>query len=142
MKEQLNIKSNVHIKLFDENGKLRDRRDIHNTVTTVGKTHIADQLAASPGETAVTKMAIGTGTPSTTALGSSLDSNTLTSRTHDGAVVTYVGDWAAGDGTGAITEAGLFNTDGTPIMLCSASFSAINKAAADTLQISWTLTIS
>jgi hypothetical protein len=89
-------------------------------------------------------MAIGTGSPAATLLGAEIDRNALTSKTRSGAVVTMVGDWAAGDGTGAITEAGIFDvvTANTVNMWASQSFAVINKLAADTLSISWTLTFA
>ena len=137
---------NVRVDLFGPDGKLKDFREIHNLVTTAGKQHIADQLSSSPGGSAMSHMAVGTGTNAAavgdTALQTELDRNALTSRTDSGAVVTYVGDWAAGDGTGAITEAGIFNASSSGTMLARSVFSAINKGAGDTLQITWTLTIS
>ena len=132
----------MHIQLFGEDGMLKDERFIHNTVTTAGKNGAADQILASPSLNKPTHMAVGTGTPSGTALGTELDRNALTSKTRSGAVVTMVGDWAAGDGTGAITEAGIFDAGSAGNMWTSASFSVINKGAADTLSISWTLTFS
>jgi hypothetical protein len=87
-------------------------------------------------------MAIGTGTPSGTALGVELDRNANTSKTRSGAVVTIVADWAAGDGTGALTEAGTFDAGAAGNMWMSASFAVINKGASDTLQITWTLTFA
>jgi hypothetical protein len=53
-----------------------------------------------------------------------------------------VGDWAAGTGTGAITEAGIFDvvTQNTVNMWCYATFAVINKLATDSLKITWTLT--
>jgi hypothetical protein len=135
-------KWNVHIVLRDKLGRIKDERRIHNTVTTPGKNGIADQILASPSLGKPTHMAVGTGTPSGTALGTELDRNALTSKTRSNAVVTFVGDWAAGDGTGAITEAGVFDASSSGNMWCSQTFSVVNKAAADTLSISWTLTIS
>ena len=128
--------------LKDAAGNIKETREGYNTVTTPGKNGIADQVLASPSLGKPTHMAIGTGTPSGTALGTELDRNALTSKTRSNAVVTMVGDWAAGDGTGAITEAGVFDASSTGNMWLSASFSVINKAAGDTLQISWTLTIA
>jgi hypothetical protein len=77
-------------------------------------------------------------------LGAEVDRNALTSKTRSGAIVTFVGDWAAGDATAALTEAGVFNvvTANTVDMFVSASFSVINKGAGDTLSISWTLTFA
>lgn len=132
----------TRIVLRDSRGRIKARRVLHNTVTTAGKNGAADQVLASPSLNKPTHMAIGTGSPTGTALGTELDRNALTSKTRSGAVVTMVGDWAAGDGTGAITEAGVFDAASTGNMWMSQSFSVINKGAADTLSISWTLTFS
>lgn len=147
MKTKLNSKSKVkyHMQLVlrDANGKIKAKRSVHNTVTTPGKQGAADQILASPSLNKPTHMAVGTGSPSGTALGTELDRNALTSKTRGAnAIVTMVGDWAAGDGTGAITEAGVFDASSVGNMWMSASFSVINKGAADTLSISWTLTFS
>jgi hypothetical protein len=142
------VRANVLVELFDENGLLKETREVHNLVVTAGKNHIADQLSSTPGDAAMGWMAIGTGVSAAvvgdTLLGTEIDRNALTSRTDAGNVVTYVGDWAAGDGTNAaITEAGIFNvvTANTVKMLARAVFTAINKGAADTLKITWTVTI-
>jgi hypothetical protein len=52
-------------------------------------------------------------------------------------VTTY----AAGTGTGAITEAGIFNASSSGTLLSHVVFSAINKGAADSLTITWTITV-
>ena len=142
--DNTHAKYNVSLVLRDSRGKYKARRVFHNTVPANGLAHIADQLSSTPGQAAMGWMAVGTGTPSATLLGTENDRNALTSRTDSGAVVTYVGDWAAGDATAAITEAGIFNivTANTITMLASASFAAVNKGASDTLQITWTLTLS
>lgn len=133
---------NLRLELRDAHGRLKEVREIKNTVTTAGKNMIADRLLASPTLGVPTHMAIGTGTGGTTTLTTELDRNALTSKTRSGAVVTMVGDWAAGDGTGAITEAGVFDASSSGNMHLYTSFSVINKGASDTLSISWTLTIS
>jgi hypothetical protein len=85
-------------------------------------------------------MAVGTGSPAANALGTESDRNALTSKTRSGAVVTMVGDWAAGDATATLTEAGIFDASSSGNMWCSSTFTGIVKAAADTLSITWTLT--
>ena len=71
-----------------------------------------------------------------------IDRNALTSALDTTNVVTYVGDWAAGDGTNsAIAEAGIFNASSVGTMLARATFTAINKGASDTLKITWTVTV-
>lgn len=140
--EQVQPDDNVRIELRGPDGELKEVREFHNTVTTAGKNMTADRLLASPTLGVPTHMAIGTGTPSGTALGTELDRNALTSKTRSNAVVTMVGDWAAGDGTGTITEAGVFDASSSGNMHLSASFTGIAKAAGDTLSISWTFTVA
>ncbi len=138
---KVGLRGKLTIKLFDKDGNLKLTR-ITNTVTTQGVYGVADNILASPTLGKPTHMAVGTGSPAANALGTEVDRNALTSKTRSNGVVTFVADWAAGDGTGALTEAGIFNDPTAGNMWCSASFSAINKGASDTLQISWTLTVS
>jgi len=129
-------------------GKIR-RYEERNLIVTVGKNHIADQLSDT-GEAAMSHMALGTGTTAAvvgdSALETELDRNALTSKTQGSGAnanqVTYSGEWAAGDGTGAITEAGIFNSASAGIMLARSVFAVKNKGATDSLSIAWTLTIS
>jgi len=51
-----------------------------------------------------------------------------------------VGDWAAGVGSGAITEAGIFVGDNNTSLNYYADFAVVTKGAADTLEITWTVT--
>lgn len=142
-KDGMVIEDNVWIVLRDPDGRVK-HSSVHNLVTTAGKNGAADQILAAPTLNKPTHMAIGTGSPAATLLGAEIDRNALTSKLRSGAVVTMIGDWAAGDGTGAITEAGIFDiaTANTVNMWMSASFAAVNKLAGDTLQITWTLTFA
>lgn len=142
-----NIKASgrVHIVLKDRHGRIKDEETVSNLIVTVGKNHIADQMS-DQGEAQMSHMAIGTGNTAAaagdTTLDTELDRNALTSVTQTDNTVEYVGDWAAGDGTGAIVEAGIFNAGAAGTMLCRSVFSVKNKAAGDTLSLSWVLTIS
>lgn len=139
----------VHICLRGSDGRIKDEETVDNLVVTTGRQHIADQMA-DQGAAAMSHMAIGTGTTAAdatdTALETELDRNTLSSKTQgigtDANKVTYVADWAAGDGTGAITEAGIFNSASAGDMLCRSVFAVKNKAAGDTLTLTWILTFS
>jgi hypothetical protein len=144
--DSLKMTGHILVEVFDEDGSLKDFREVDNLVVTAGKNHIADQLSASPGGAAMGWMALGTGSTAAaagdTALGTEIDRNALTSRTDATNVVTYVGNWAAGDATNpAITEAGIFNASSAGTMLARGVFTAINKGASDTLQITWTVTV-
>jgi hypothetical protein len=139
--EILHIRGHVEFELRDENGELKDRWELDNTVTTNGKNGLADQILAAPTLAKPTHMAIGTGTPSATALGTELDRNALANKTRSGAVITFTATWAAGDGTGTLTEAGIFDAASAGNMWCSTSFTAKPKAAGDTLSATWTFTV-
>mgnify|MGYP000421515479 FL=1 len=95
---------------------------------------------------AMSHMAVGTGTTTAaaaqTALTTENDRNALTSQTVTGSAIAYVATWAAGDATAALTEAGIFNASSSGDMLCRTVFSVVNKAAADSMTITWTVTVS
>jgi hypothetical protein len=57
------------------------------------------------------------------------------------AVITYASTFAAGTGTGALVEAGIFNAASAGTMLCKTSFDVVNKQTADTIAITWTINI-
>ena len=145
------LKGKVKIELRDEKGNLKELREFDNTFMNTGDAHVADQLAAVPGEAAMGWMSIGTSatakTVVDTALNSELDRNALAAgypqqqSGGDDNDVKYKANWAALDGTGAITEAGIFNSSGTGSMLCGSTFDVINKGASDTLEIVWTITV-
>ncbi len=141
--DRFGIKGKVDIVLYGPDGRIKDERHIYNTVTALGDAYVADRLSDC-GVAAMTHMAVGTGTPTATALQTELDRNALTSTTQgaggDDNDVIYVGTWAAADGTGALTEAGIFNDPAAGTMFVSASFGVITKAAADSLVITWTVT--
>jgi hypothetical protein len=141
----IKLTGKVNLKLYDSSGKLKLQRNIKNTVQTAGKYSIMDQWLASPSLNKPGWMEVGTSTGGTTLLGAyvsgsrtALDSKTRGSN----AVITMVCTLAAGVGTGALTEAGVFDvvTQNTVNMLCYTTFSVINKAAGDSLVITWTVT--
>jgi hypothetical protein len=145
MNSGLNIKANMHLVLTDKNGIVKDERFVHNAVTTAGLQGIADQILASPSLSKMGWMAIGTGSPASTLLGTEVARVAFASKTRGAnAIITSVATFGAGTGTGAITEAGTFDvvTANTVNMWMSASFSVINKGASDSLTITWTLTVA
>jgi len=119
-------------------------QETNNLVVTAGKEWVADRM--NNANTVMTHMAVGTGTTAAaagdTALGTQLDRNTLTSTTVTNNTIEYACTWAAGDGTGAITEAGIFDASTGGDMLARTMFSVVNKGAADSMTITWTITVS
>jgi hypothetical protein len=92
-------------------------QETDNLVVTSGKEWVADRM--NNANTVMTHMAIGTdGTTAAaaqTGLLVELERNALTSTTVTGAAVAYVCTFPAGDGTGAIKEAGIFDTIGNKV---------------------------
>ncbi len=119
-------------------------QETDNLVVTAGKEWVADRM--NDANTVMTHMALGTGTTPAaagdTTLDSELDRNTLSSTTVSTNTIAYGCTWPAGDGTGAITEAGLFDAVTTGDMLARTVFSVVNKGSSDSITITWTITIS
>jgi len=90
-----------------------------NLVVTSGKEWVAKRMAGQ--DSNMTHMAIGTGTTvaaaSQTALVTELERNAMTvsGGTVSTNTIEYAATYSAGDGTGAITEAGIFDTVGSKV---------------------------
>ena len=121
-------------------------REIPNTIVTAGKNELASLITGNG--TVFGYMAVGTGTTSVvagdTTLETELDRNAMTvsGGTATNNTIEFETVWNAGDGTGSITEAGIFNAASSGDMLARTTFSAVNKSASDILTITWTVTIS
>ena len=145
--EQLKMTGHLKIEL---NGKLV--RDLDNLVVTAGKTFVASSIlkTTSNSPAAMTHMGVGTGTTNPDAADTALETQVgsrkafTTSAASSAAVVTYICAFAAGEGTGALTEAGIFNhaTGTSTNMLARTEFSVVNKGASDSMTITWTVTVS
>ena len=141
MRSVLELHGHVAFVLEHPDGT-REEWEVDNTVTAAGKAGIADQILLSPTLAKATHMAIGTGSPGASALGIELDRNALTGKTRSTNIVTFTCTWAAGDGTGTLTEAGVFDAASAGNMWLSASYTAKPKGALDTLTATWTLTVA
>jgi hypothetical protein len=142
---KIQAKGKLSVVLKDSDGNTKDQRVMNNLIVDTGLAYITSRMKDAA-DTAMGYMAIGTGTTAAaagdTALVTELDRNAVTSATDTGASIVYVGTWAAGDGTGSITEAGIFNASSAGDMLARTAFSVITKDANDTLSITWTITLS
>lgn len=149
LNDKLTVTGNVFVKVFDAQGNVKDSREIKNLVVTAGKTFIASSmLKTTNSPAAMTHMGLGTGSTAAavgdTALETPISGSrvTFSSATSAAAVVTYVASFPAGTGTGAVTEAGIFNDATTGTMLCRTVFSVVNKGANDAMSITWQITVS
>jgi len=141
----IKIVGDLRVVLKDSEGKIKEEREINNLVVSTGLAFIASRMKDTTDD-AMSYMGVGTSTTAAaagdTTLGTEIDRNALTSTTVSSNTITYVANWAAGDGTGAITEAGLFNAASAGTMLARTVFDVINKSANDSLSITWTVTLS
>jgi hypothetical protein len=119
-----------------------------NLIVNVGFDFIADAIGKSASRPAVMGyIALGTGTTAAAAtqseLVTELDRNAATyAHTVGTKTFTFTADFPAGDATGAITEAGVFNAATAGIMLDRVVFPVVNKGADDSLTAVFTFTMS
>jgi len=145
MNDGLKLRGDVALVLRDKDGNIKDERKIENLIVDTGLNFICDRMKDD--ETAMTHMALGSGSTAAaagdTTLGSQLGSReALDSSTVTNNQIVYVSSFEAGDATGAVTEAGIFNASSGGTMLCRTVFSVVNKAADDTLTVNWTITLT
>jgi hypothetical protein len=112
--DRATVNGRIKIELFDFRGLLIDLREYENLVVTSGKCAMASRTKGAA--TAVpSHMAVGTNNTAAAvadaALGAEVGSSrtALTSTTISNTLDTFVCTFPAGTGTGALTEAGLFN---------------------------------
>jgi len=147
--ENLKLSGQLNIVLKDKAGNIKDQREVKNLVVNAGLAYIASRMVGTS-KSVMSHMALGSGTTAAAAgqtdlvsiLGSreALDSTTISGTNNE--KVVYVSSFEAGDATGAVTEAGIFNATTSGDMLCRTVFSVVNKAADDTMSVTWTITLS
>ena len=147
--ENLKLSGQLNIVLKDKAGNVKDEREVKNLVVNKGLEYIASRMKDAS-KSVMSHMGLGSGTTAAAAsqsdlvtlLGSreALDSTTISGSNNE--KVVYVSAFEAGDATGAVTEAGIFNAASGGDMLCRTVFSVVNKAADDTMSVTWTITLS
>jgi hypothetical protein len=144
--EQLQVRGDLNIKLYDAQGNLKEDVDRKNLVVSAGIAFIISRMA-NTSKGVMSHMALGSGTTAAAAgqtdlvtlLGSRV---ALDSTTPNAANVVYVATFGPGAGTGAVTEAGVFNASTSGDMLCRTVFPVVNKQSADTMVITWTISLT
>lgn len=142
--ETIKAAGRLNIKIIGPDGQIKQEETVDNLVVTAGLNFIASRIRDASASV-MSHMAVGSGTApaaaGNTALGTELGRVALTSTTATNNQVAYAASFGAGVGTGAVTEAGLFSASTGGTMLCRTVFSVVNKEAADTMSITWTVTI-
>jgi len=141
----LKAKGTLDIIVRGPDGSIKDEKKVENLIVDAGLDYIASRMSGTS-ENVMSHMAVGTGSTAAagadTALGTELDRNALTSTTVTDNAIAYVCSWAAGDGTGSLTEAGIFNASSGGTMLCRTVFGTVTKGTDDSMTITWTITVS
>lgn len=134
------------LELFDPGRELKDRVVVPNLLVTTGKEGIADQMAKTPTLAVPKFIAIGTGSTAAaagnTALVTEVKRKEATTRTRSGAVLTLSVEFAAGEGTGSLREAGVLTASSGGTLYSRTVFEALGKEAGDALIATWALTIA
>ena len=118
-----------------------------NTIVTVGKTNIAARMAGNT-VPVMSHMAVGTGNTTVSLADTTLSTELArvslgtAGGTPSSNTVTYSATFPAGTGTGALQEAGVFSAASSGTMMCRTVFPVINKQAADTVTITWVVSIT
>lgn len=145
--ENFKLSGRIKFELKDANGKVKEIREIKNVVVTVGKEYLAAWLtAASQAGFFMQYIALGTGTNAASAADVALQTElptrvagTLSNSTN---VWQNQATFGPGVNTGAITEAGIFSDASLGTMLARQVFAVVNKAAGDTLTVTWQITLA
>jgi len=113
-----------------------DTYNFNNLVVTTGKNFVASatlNASASP----FTQIAIGSGTAAPavtdTTLGTEVARVAFATSSVSGNTANMTATYGPGVGTGSVSEAGIFNAPSGGTMLSRVTFTAITKAAGDTL---------
>jgi hypothetical protein len=147
--EKLKLSGELSIVLKDKDGNVKDNRQVKNLVVDSGLAFIISRMVGID-KGVMSHMALGAGT--TAAAGAqtdlvsmlgareALDTTTILGTKNE--KVQYVCSFEAGDATGAVTEAGIFNASTEGDMLCRTVFDVVNKAADDTMTVTWVITVA
>lgn len=127
------VKGMVKVTKTNEFGQITQEFEVPNLVVTSGKIYIAGKMIATDSNVpvAMSHMGIGTGTASPVAEDTGLGTQTgrvlLSGSLQENNSITYTATFPAGTGTGAITEAGIFNASTGGTMLCRTVFPVVTK---------------
>lgn len=136
----------VLLQLFNGNGELIHALGGPNLVTTAGLGAVVDRMQ-STSPAVWDYQGIGTGVTAAnvtdTALGTEVGTRTQGTLSQPAATTDrLVTTFAAGNGTAAITETARFTASSSGVCVARQVFSAINKAAGDSLAVTHDITVS
>lgn len=145
--ETLKATGELRVVLSGPNGQVKEDVLLRNLVVNTGLNFIVNRMKDAVADV-MSHMSLGTGTTAAAAADTILEAEisgsrvALTSTTVTANQITYIASFAAGVGTGAVTEAGIFNAGTGGTMLCRTVFPVVNKQAGDSMTVTWTVTVN
>lgn len=145
----LALKGKYYATLYGPDGEVKEYREGFNVVTTVGKEWLASFLSSAAAAAAtMTAKYVAIGTDATaeaagnTSLGTETARQTGTVSYLSGGIYQVTATFAAGTGTGAIVEYGLYTSSSAGTLISRDTEAVINKGAGDTLTAVYQLTLA
>lgn len=145
--ETLKATGELRVVLSGPDGQVKEDVLLRNLVVNTGLNFIVNRMKEAVADV-MSHMSLGTGTTAAAAANTTLETEisgsrvALTSTTVAANQITYIASFAAGVGTGAVTEAGIFNASTSGTMLCRTVFPVVNKQAGDSMTVTWTVTVN
>lgn len=145
--DTLKATGQLRVVLEGPNGEVKEDVLLKNLVVDTGLNFIVNRMKDAAAAV-MSHMSLGTGTTAAAAANTTLETEisgsrvALTSTTVTANQITYIASFAAGVGTGAVTEAGIFNASSGGTMLCRTVFPVVNKQAGDSMTVTWTVTVN
>lgn len=145
--EKINATGQLRVVLTGADGQVKEDVLLKNLVVDTGLNFIVNRMKDATASV-MSHMSLGTGTTAAAAANTTLETEisgsrvALTSTTVVANQITYIASFAAGVGTGAVTEAGIFNGSTGGTMLCRTVFPVVNKQSGDSMTVTWTVTVN
>lgn len=148
--QSLSLLGTWTVQVIGPDGAVKDERTKRNLIVTSGLNFLREYLLDSVTPTSAARMGwIAIGSDATavsaanTALGTELARGAVATYTAGGTGVASIDrTFGAGVGTGTVSEAGVFNAASSGTMLNRVTFAAVTKGAADSLKVTFTLTLA
>lgn len=152
IKDGIGIKGHFKGVLKDETGKVKQVVESENLMVSAGLCFIAQSLISTATTWVMCGMGVGTGSTGPADDNINLETSAaytpLSGAVRSNKILTYGAVFSAGEGTGALTEAVItcassaYGDKGVGYILNRTTYAVINKGAADTLEITWTVTFA
>lgn len=145
-KAMLKTRGDVSITVIRGDGSASTYRG-HNLITNSGIDFLANSFGTATRLAQMTYIAVGTGTDSAANADTALKKESLrksasVNYTAGSGVITVSATFAAGEATGALTEAGILNDASGGTLFDRIVFPAINKGASDTVNLTFEITLT